>query len=229
MMRFIDFRLGRGLVHEDAHVDRGGAVRAGEHRVEVDLGELREVVDEVGQPTDDLRDRLLVDRLRTAYALEHLVRGDAVDHRARVGGRGRRQPEGHVLEHLDEHAAETERDDLAEGRVGDRPDDDLLHVRAGVEHLLHLDTGDRGLGVVLLGVGDDLVVGLGRRVGVLHPHHDAAGVGLVQDLRRDDFHDDGEPDLARQVRGLLGRPGQALARRRDAVRVSDPLGLGRAQ
>ena len=66
------------------------------------------------------------DRLAAAHALQHLGRLDAVEHRQRVvAGRGR-EAEGDVLQHLDQHAAEAERDQLAERAVGDRADDDLL-------------------------------------------------------------------------------------------------------
>ena len=89
--------------------------------------------------------------------LQHLGRLDAVEHRERVvAGRGR-EPEGDVLQHLDEHAAEAERHELAERAVGDRADDDL---GAALEHLLDLHAVDLGVGLVLLGVGEDGVVGL---------------------------------------------------------------------
>src|ERR1700674_1305960 len=47
-------------------------------------------------------------------------------------------------------AAQAEGDQLAEARIGDRADDDLL---AAGEHLLYLDAVDLGRGFVLLGVG----------------------------------------------------------------------------
>ena len=47
-----------------------------------------------------------------------------------------RETERDVLEHFDQDAAQTEGDQLAEHRIGDRADD---HFLAAGEHLLHLD------------------------------------------------------------------------------------------
>ena len=80
-------------------------------------------------------------------------------------GRGRKA-EGHVFQHLDEDAAEAERDELAERAVGDRADDDL---GAALEHLLDLHAVDLGVGLVLLGAGEDGVVGLRDLSAVLTP------------------------------------------------------------
>jgi hypothetical protein len=49
---------------------------------------------------------------------------------------------GHVLEHFNQDTAEAERDDLAEGGVGDRADDHLVPAR---DKLLDLYTVDGGL------------------------------------------------------------------------------------
>ena len=84
---------------------------------------------------DQRRERVAVDRVRAANALQHLRRGDAVEHRQRVVVRRRRQAERDVLQDLDQHAAEAERDQLAERRIGDRADD---HFLAALQHLLHL-------------------------------------------------------------------------------------------
>ena len=98
-----------------------------------------------------------VHRLAAAHALQHLVRLDAVEHRERVFlGRGR-EAEGDVLQHLDQHAAEAERHQLAERAVGDRADDDF---GAAGQHLLHLDALDLGVGLILLGICENGVVGL---------------------------------------------------------------------
>ena len=77
---------------------------------------------------------------------------DAVEHRQRIVARRRCQTERDVLHHLDQHAAEAERDQLAERRIGDRTDDDFL--TAG-QHLLHLNAEQIRLRVVLLGVVHD--------------------------------------------------------------------------
>ena len=222
-----DVGLGRAVarrllveVDDDAHVGGDRAVLGREHRVQVHLGDFREVADQLAHADDQVRERLAVDRVAAANALQHLRRLDAVEHGERVRLGRRREAEGDVLQHLDEHAAEAERDQLAEAAVGHRADDHLL---AALEHLLHLDAVDLGVGLVLLGVGEDGVVGLDRLVGALHADDHAAGFGLVQDVRRDDLHHDRES----HSRGELARGGgarrHALARHRDAVGIADLL------
>ena len=102
-------------------------LRSGDHRVEVDLGDLREVRDQFGRPA------------RICSASAHRSTGGAPRTPRRISAAriessidsassavDRREPEGDVLEHLHQHTAEPEGDDLPERRVGDRADDDLL-------------------------------------------------------------------------------------------------------
>ncbi len=125
-----------------------------------------------------------MDRIGAANTLQYFSRGDAVEHRQRVfAGRGS-EAEGDVLQHLDQNSTEAEGDQLAERRIGDRTDDDLLP--AG-EHLLHLDAKELRLGIVFLGVGHD-----GREAGLgllcaLYADQHAPGLGLVEDLGRHDL------------------------------------------
>ena len=91
---------------------------------------------------------------------------DAVEHRQRIVlGRGR-EAEGDVLQHLDQHAAEAEGDQLAERAVGDRADDDL---GAAGQHLLDLDALDLGVGLVLLGIRQNGLVAFSASAAVLTP------------------------------------------------------------
>ena len=61
-------------------------------------------------------ERVAIDRIGAADALEDLRGGDAVEHRQRIVlGRGR-ETERDVLEHFDQDAAQAERDQLAERR-----------------------------------------------------------------------------------------------------------------
>src|SRR5207245_7556414 len=89
--------------------------------------------DQLRHVLDHLRKRVAIDWMRTAHAREDLRGGDAIQHRQRIGLRRGRETERDVLEHFDEDAAETERDELAEDRIGDRADDYFL---AAGEHLL---------------------------------------------------------------------------------------------
>ena len=145
--------------------------------------------------------------LGAADAAQDFGRRDAVQHRQRILIGGGRQSERDVLQHLDQDAAETKRDQLAERRVGHRADDDFL---AAGQHLLDLHAENLGLGVVLLGVADDRRVSIRRRLRRFDPDDDSARFGLVQNLRRHDFHDDGKADAGGELHGFLGGPRHAL-------------------
>jgi hypothetical protein len=236
MMRFIDattsFSSGRKRggfgreVHHDAHVGGDGAVLGCEHRVQVQLGDLGEVAHQLAHAHDDGGEGFAVDRVAAAHALEHLGGLDAVEHGLGVLLRGGGQAEGDVLEHFDQHAAQAEGHQLAEAVVGDGADD---HLGAALDHLLHLHADDLGVGLVLLGVGDDGVVGLGGLVGALDADDHAARFGLVQDVRRDDLHHHREAHGAGQLGGL-GRAGDhAFLGHRDAVGIADQLAFGRGE
>ena len=147
-------------------------------------------------------ERVAIDGIGAADALENLRGGDAVEHRQRVVFCRGRETERDVLEHFDQDAAQAERDQLAEHGIGDRADDDFLS--AG-EHLLHLDAEQVGLGVVLLRVGDDGVVALPRVLGVLHADQHASGFGLVQNFRRHDLEHDRKAHARGDRRRVGGR------------------------
>ncbi len=126
---------------------------------------------------------------------------DAVEHRQGIVPGCGRETEGNVLQHLDQHAAEAERHQLAERAVGDGADDDL---GAAGQHLLDLDALDLGVSLILLGIGEDGLVGLFRIRRGLDADHDAAGFGLVENVRRDDLHHHRETHARREIGGLGG-------------------------
>ena len=113
---------------------------------------------------DQVGERVARHGLAAAHALQHLCRLDAVEHGERILLRRGGEAEGDVLQHLDQHAAEAERHQLAKARVGHGADDHLLP--AG-EHLLHLHAVDLGVRLVAPGVGEDRVVALGDVLGAL--------------------------------------------------------------
>ena len=158
--------------------------------------------------------------------MQDFRRPDAFDHRNRVDAARRRQAEGDILEHLHQHAAKPEGDDLAEALIGDGADDDFLGLG---QHLLHLDPGDVGARLKVLGVGDDGVVTLGHGLGVLETGQHPAGLGLVQDVRGDDLQDRGIADLRGELHRLIIRGCKPLLGHGDGVGVADLLGFGRAQ
>jgi len=154
------------------------------------------------------------------------MRLDAVEHRQCVLRGRRREPEGDVLQHLHQHAAEAEGNELAERTVGDGPDDDLGPAR---QHLLDLDTLDLGIGLVFSGIGQDGLERHFRIGGGLDAHHDATGLGLVQDIGRDDLHHHRETHVGRELRGIGCRLGDAFLRHRDSVGVADDLAFRRRE
>jgi hypothetical protein len=151
---------------------------------------------------------------------------DAVEHRQRVLLGRRREPEGDVLENLDQHAAEAERDQLAERAIGDRADDDL---GAAQQHLLDLDALDLGVSLVFLGVRQNGRVVLFDVGGGFHAHHHAARFGLVQDVRRDDLHHHREAHAGRDPGGFIGGFGHPLLGNRNAVGIAYQFAFRRRQ
>lgn len=219
-------RLGRREVQHEPQVGRHGAGGRGEHRVEVGLGDLGEVGDQVGEPGEDVGQPLAVHRRAAADPVQHLG-GPGVAHLGQgvlAGDRG--QAEGDVLEDLDQYAAQAEHHDLAEGGVGGGADDDL---GAAADHLLDLHALDGGVGVVGAGVADDALVGGLDLLGGGQPHLNAAGLGLVQDVGGDDLGDDRQPQLHGQRDRFVGAGGQRLAGDRDSVGLGEDLALGRGQ
>ena len=100
---------------------------------------------------------------------------------------------------------------------------------AAGQHLLDLDALDLGVGLVLLGVGEDGLIGLLGVVGGLDADDDAAGFGLVEDVRRDDLHHHREAHVGRELGGLGGGLGHAFLRNRDAVGVAHQLAFRRGE
>ena len=200
-------RRRRTEIDDDAHVGGDRAALAREHRIQIHFGDLGEIGDQLRDVLDQRGERVAVDRIGAANALEYFRRGDAVEHRQRVFARRRREPERDVLEHLDQDSAETEGDQLAERRIGHGADDDFLP--AG-QHLLDLDAEQIGFRVVLFGVGHDRREALVDLVGAFHSDQNAAGLGLVQDFRRDDLHHHRKADSRGELRRFGGRRRHAL-------------------
>src|SRR5204863_9097316 len=68
-------------VDDDAHVGGDRVLLGGEYRVEVELDDFREIADELRYLDDDIGQRLAVDRIAAAHALQHVVGLNAVEHR----------------------------------------------------------------------------------------------------------------------------------------------------
>ena len=121
-------------------------IRRRKDRIQIEFVDFRKIGDQLRNRDDDLRQRGAIDRRRTAHPAQNFRRHDSIQHRERIRlGRGR-EAKVHVLEHLDQHAAEAERDHLAKARIGQRADD---HLMAAGEHLLDEHAADLRVRVVI--------------------------------------------------------------------------------
>ena len=219
-------RRGLVVVDHDADIRGNRTVLGGEYRIEVELGDLRIIVHKLRNAHDHIGERVAVDRIAAAHALQHLGRLDAVEHGERLFPRDGREAEGYVLQHLDENATKAEGDELAERAVGDGTDDDLL---AAGKHLLDLHAGDFGVGLVGLRIGDDLVIGGLCIFGRFDADNDAAGLSLVKDVRRDDLHDHRKAHAGGQLGCFFGVAGHAFLRNLDAIDIAQQLAFRRGE
>src|SRR5215213_10009125 len=109
----------------DARVDGDATVRTDEDRVEIELGDLRQVVAELREAEDGVDDGLRVGRGLAAVAGDEL-RGLAGEHELAsvlVGERG--DPDARVADQLGEDAARPERDERPEERILDDAREEL--------------------------------------------------------------------------------------------------------
>ena len=213
-------RRRRREIDDDPDVGGDRAVLGREDRVQIHLRDFRIVGDELRHVPDHRRERVAIDGIGAADALQDLRGGDTVEHRQRVVLGGGRETERDVFEHFDQDAAQAEGDQLAEHGIGDRADD---HFLTAGEHLLHLDAENVRLRVVRLRVGDDGVVALLDSFGALHADQHASRLGLMQDLRRHDFEHHRKAHLRGDFCGVGGRGRHAFPGNGDPVRLAhDP-------
>src|SRR2546428_8093159 len=129
----------RGSTRDEAHagVDgaRRGAVRTGEQRIDVHLLDLGALGRHLGQTQEGLHEKRLVHRRRSARPGEQGVAADPAPHLACLDVGDRQDAEHHVLQHLDEDAAQAEHQDGAQLRIARHAQDRLA---APAHHLLHL-------------------------------------------------------------------------------------------
>src|ERR1700730_4251639 len=216
----------RREIDHDAHVGGNGALAGREHRVQIHLGNVAKIRDELGDVLNQRGQRLAMDRIGAADGLQYFSRGDAVEHRQRVFARRGSEAKGDVLQHLDQNSTEAEGDQLAERRIGDRADDDLL---AAGEHLLHLDAEELRLGIVFLGVGHDGRKTLLDFIRAFYAHQHAACLGLVEDLGRYDLEHYRKAHAGGDLCRLRSRGRNTFLRHGDTVGVADQLAFRSCQ
>ena len=151
---------------------------------------------------------------------------NAIEHRERVSRGCRRQAECHVLQNFNKNAAEAECDELAERTVGDGADDDF---GAALQHLLDLDAFDLCICLVLLGIGQNGVVGLFCVRGCFHADDHAARFSLMENVGRNDLHHDRETHAACDLGSIRSGLCNAFLRNRDSVSIANQFALGSGQ
>ena len=141
--------------------------------------------------------------------------------------RRRGEPEGDVLQHLDQHAAEAEGDQLAEARIGDGADDDLLPAgRASAAPARRRSwrrpcSAWRWRGWCRSPCDTSSAL--------FRPTSTPPASVLCRMSGETIFSTTGKPMPLGELRGLVGRVGHAFLRHRDAVGVADQLALRRRQ
>ncbi|GBF28167.1 hypothetical protein MnTg02_03230 [bacterium MnTg02] len=164
-----------------------------------------------------------MDRICAAHAVQHLGSLDAFQHRQCLICRCRRQAEGNILQDLNQYATKAEGDEFAETWIGDRPDNHLL--RAGGQHLLHLNTGDRGIGLIGGRIRNDSVIGSASFIGARNADLHAARFRFVQNVRRYDFQDHGIAHAIGEAGSLVRRGRKPFLRQGDGVSIANFFGL----
>src|SRR5207302_10487745 len=95
-------------VDDDAYVGGDCVLLGGEHRIEIEFDDFREIADELRYLDDDIGERFAVDRVAAAHTFKHVMGLDAAEPRQPLSlGRGR-QAEGTTFEPSDRHTAEAE-------------------------------------------------------------------------------------------------------------------------
>src|SRR5215207_4109644 len=127
-------RSRRGPPDANAGVDRNAAVRLRDHRVQVQLGDLGQILGEAGKPVEKADEGSHVGRRCSAEAA-HKTSGLASENELfRVDVRDRREPEGGVADQLREDSARAEGNEGTENRV---LDDAREQLGASAHHRLY--------------------------------------------------------------------------------------------
>ncbi len=136
---------GAGRADGDARVESDDTRGVREQRIDVDLGDLRQVGGELRQAHEDLRDLRSVDRRHVAIAGHLFGNAGAGDHVPGDPHVERWQSQRPVLDQLHRLAATAEEHDRAEGRIIGEADDELDGA-GPVNHGLDHDAVDARLG-----------------------------------------------------------------------------------
>ena len=223
-------RAGR-LLAADAHtgVERDGAFVVDDQRVDVQLGHLGHVGQQLRHGHQRGDDGIDVGRRHVAVAVQQPGDARALDQRARQRGVERRQRHGAVGHHLDRRAALSEKDHGAKGRVDAGADDQLLRL-LHLHHLLHGEAFDARVGLAFAHAHQHGLRGGAHVAFVVQVQHHAADVGLVRDVFRKNLEHHRKADARRLGRCRVGIGWhRARGHHGDVVRLAHRLGFGLGQ
>ena len=131
--------------HQHAGIDGNDAALVGEHGVEIEFAQLRQVGGKLRELDQEQRDGVDVRGRDVAVSLEHARDPRARDQVARKREIERRQRQRLVVDDLDRGAAAAKDDDGAEGRIVRNSGDQLARLRAQ-DHRMNRDAGDASVG-----------------------------------------------------------------------------------
>jgi len=216
------------VTEDETRVDRDGTVGRHDQRIDVDRREFAAEVDQQAvfarHGQQGINQCGLGGDEPASRALQHIGPLQFGQHLQRVDARDRADPERDVAEQFDEDAAEPDHDDLAEARVPEAADHEVVARRGRLFDQVAVDPmacSARGCGH-RAHPGED-------RGSILEAERHAADVGLVRHVRRDDLQherrrhrtDDALDGVAERFdTGRIDLPG---ARHRKPVHRQDPL------
>ncbi len=166
---------------DDPRIERHDTALVGEQRIDVELGDFRDVGDEIGNARQRLADRPHVGGGEVAIAGEQLRDPRASDDVRGEDGVERRQPDDAIPDHLDRLAACAEQDDRAEHRIGRDADDQFVRIGTP-DHALHGEAGKRRIRTRAAYALAHRPRRRHHRLVALEIERDAADVRLVRDL-----------------------------------------------
>ena len=202
----------RRLKRRDQHagIDGNDAALIGEHGVEIELAQLRQIGGKLRQLDHEQRDGVDVRGRDVAVSLEHARHPRASDQVARKHEIQRRQRQRLVVDDLDRGAAAAKDHDRAESRIVRNSGDQLPRLRAH-DHRMERHAGDARIRPRGPRPREDVGDGLADRrlVGEVEPY--AAHLRFVNDIRRKDLGHHAQ-SLRQQGRALAAASSASRAR-----------------
>ncbi len=184
-------------------IDGDASIRPCNHRIEVELGELRKILSQSRKAMQKVGDCRDICRRRALVARNELAGLARVDELIRIYIGERRDPKAGLSDQLGQHATRAEGDQRPEGRVLDDAGEQLdAAFDHGLDEHGWADPGDCG----------------SHRGLIDEPERDSAALSLVSS-GCGGLDDDGEAEFEGRCDRLVFRSGLAFRNKRDAVRL----------